>query len=385
MKIAGTLIAIALVIGALAGVATTTTTATPTKPVAPAPISKKPLIQVAILLDTSGSMTGLIDQARTQLWRVVNEFATAKRNGQAPDIHVALYEYGNDGLPAEKGYIRRILPLTTDLDKVSEELFALTTNGGSEYCGQVIDEATKDLGWSGSNDDLKVIFIAGNEEFTQGSVAYKGACQRAIAKGITVNTIYCGPKQDNIAVEWKDGATMADGSFMAIDQNAQVAHIAAPQDGEIERLGEQLNTTYIAYGQAGRAGADRQNAQDANSKTNVGANVSRMVTKASANYANSTWDLVDAKKEGKVDLEKIDPKDLPAEMQKMTPAQRKAHVEQKEKARAEIQAKIRKLDDERRKYVAEQMRKQPATASTLDKAVVGAVRSTGTKKGYTFQ
>src|SRR5256714_7472776 len=87
--------------------------------------AKKPAIQVAILLDTSNSMDGLIDQARTQLWRVVNEFATAKRNGQSPDLEVALYEYGNDGLPEEKGYIRRVLPLTTDLDKVSEELFAL--------------------------------------------------------------------------------------------------------------------------------------------------------------------------------------------------------------------------------------------------------------------
>jgi len=383
MKIAGTLIAIALVIAGIAGVATMT--ATPAKPVTPPAAPKKPLIQVAILLDTSGSMTGLIDQARTQLWRVVNEFATGKRDGQTPDIQVALYEYGNDGLPAEQGYIRRILPLTTDLDKVSEELFALTTNGGSEYCGQVIDEATKELSWSMSNDDLKVIFIAGNEEFTQGSVPYKGACQRAIAKGIAVNTIYCGAKQDTIAVEWNDGATLADGSFMAIDQNAQVAHVAAPQDREIELLGEQLNTTYIAYGQAGSAGAARQNAQDANSKINASANVSRMVTKASANYANSTWDLVDAKKEGKVDVEKLDPKELPAEMQKMTPAERRAYVEQKEKARTEIQAKIRKLDDERKKYVAEQMKNQPAAASTLDKAVVRAVRSNGTKKGYTFQ
>lgn len=379
MKLARTLFAIALTMAALTLVAHPTTPAV--RPLAP----KKPLIQVAILLDTSGSMSGLIDQARTQLWRVVNEFATAKRNGQNPDIHVALYEYGNDGLPAEKGYIRRILPLTTDLDKVSEELFALTTNGGSEYCGQVIDEATKGLSWSASNDDLKVIFIAGNEEFTQGSVSYKAACQRAIAKGIVVNTIYCGAKQDNIAVEWHDGASLADGSFMAIDQNVQVAHVAAPQDREIERLGEQLNTTYIAYGRAGREGAARQNAQDVNSKSHASATVQRQVAKASANYANSTWDLVDAKKEGKVDVEKIDPKDLPAEMQKMTLAERKAYVEQKEKARTEIQAKIRKLDDERKKYVAEQMKKLPAAASTLDKAVVGAVRSTGTKKGYTFQ
>src|SRR5213075_3096371 len=100
--------------------------------------TKKPVIQVAILLDTSGSMDGLIDQTRKQLWRVVNELATAKKDGHSPNLQVALYEYGNDAIPAENGYIRRVLPLTTDLDRVSEELFALLTNGGSEYCGQVI-------------------------------------------------------------------------------------------------------------------------------------------------------------------------------------------------------------------------------------------------------
>jgi hypothetical protein len=107
---------------------------------------KKPAIQMAILLDTSNSMDGLIDQARTQLWRIVNEFAAAKKGGVTPELDVALYEYGNNGLPAERGYIRQVLPFTTDLDRLSEELFALKTNGGEEYCGQVIAEATVGLG-----------------------------------------------------------------------------------------------------------------------------------------------------------------------------------------------------------------------------------------------
>lgn len=355
--------------------AATTTTAKPAKP----------LIQVAVLLDTSNSMDGLIDQARTQLWRVVNELATAKKNGVTPDLRVALYEYGNDTLPAAKGHIRRVLPLTADLDKVSEELFALKTNGGNEYCGQVIDEATKGLQWSASNADLKLIFIAGNEPFTQGTVDYKRACQRAIAKGIVVNTIFCGAKDEGINTEWKAGAELADGSFLTIDQNAKVADIPAPQDKEIATLGEQLNKTYIAYGKRGAEGLGRQSAQDQNLAYAPAANVQRQVAKASAGYSNVGWDLVDAKKEGVVDLEKIDPKELPPEMQKMTPAQRKAYVENTEKKRAEIQSKIRKLDAERKKYVAEQQKKLPKGATTLDKAVVTAVRDSGTKKGYKFQ
>ena len=111
-------------------------------------IEEKPLVQMAILLDTSGSMSGLINQARAELWAIVNEFIFAKRNGKEPELQVALYEYGKSSLPSKEGYIRMIVPFTTDLDKVSEELFALNTNGGSEYCGWVINEATQALEWT---------------------------------------------------------------------------------------------------------------------------------------------------------------------------------------------------------------------------------------------
>jgi len=347
-------------------------------------IPKKPVIQVAILLDTSGSMDGLIDQARKQLWRVVNELAIAKKGGHSPNLEVALYEYGNDGLKSEQGFIRRILPLTTDLDRVSEELFALRTNGGSEYCGQVIAKATKDLQWSQSADDMKLIFIAGNEEFTQGPIDFHSACKRAISQGIIVNTIFCGDKQVGISTHWKDGADLADGRYMSIDQNSQVADIPAPQDKEIATLGGELNKTYIGYGAAGKAGSARQNAQDANLAAAPAANVQRQVAKAQAVYSNSSWDLVDAAKEGSVDVGKLKEEQLPDEMKKMTPEQRKAYVAEKEKKRAEIQSKIKKLDEDRKKFVAQEMKKLPPATTTLDAAVISAVRDVGTKNGYKF-
>jgi hypothetical protein len=346
--------------------------------------TKKPVIQVAILLDTSGSMDGLIDQTRKQLWRVVNELATAKKDGHSPNLQVALYEYGNDGIPAANGYIRRVLPLTTDLDRVSEELFALRTNGGSEYCGQVIGVATKELAWSKSPDDMKLIFIAGNEEFTQGKVDFHTTCKAAIEKGIVVNTIFCGDKQEGIRTKWKDGADLADGRYMSIDQNQAVADVAAPQDKEIATLGAELNKTYLGYGASGAAGAARQGAQDANLAAAPAANVQRQVAKAQAVYSNTSWDLVDAMKEGTVDVSKMDAKDLPDEMKKMTPEQRKAYVAENAKKRADIQAKIKKLDAERQKYVAQEMRKLSPAANTLDEAVISAVRDVGTKQGYKF-
>jgi len=351
------------------------------------PPAKKPVIQMAILLDTSSSMDGLIDQARTQLWKVVNEFATSKRDGKAPDLQVALYEYGNDGLPSEGGWIRKILPFTTDLDKLSEELFALKTNGGTEHCGQVIGKAVKELAWSASNDDLKVIFIAGNEPFTQGAVDFKASCKAAITKGIVVNTVFCGEKQEGIDTQWKEGAELADGHYMNIDQNLRPPEIAAPQDAEITRLGTELNKTYLAFGAVGKAGSARQEAQDSNALAAApSVAVQRQVAKSQAQYSNSAWDLVDAKKDGTLDLDKVAVADLPPEMQKMTPAERKAYVDKKAQERAELQAKIQKLDEERKKFVADEMKKQANTgANTLDAAVITAVRDQGKKKGYTFQ
>ena len=146
-------------------------------------------VQLAILLDTSNSMDGLIEQTKTQLWKIVNEMARSKRDGKTINLYVALYEYGNDGLSSQEGYVRLVTSLTNDLDKISEELFKLKTNGGSEYCGTVISDAVKDLKWTKSNDDYKVIFIAGNEPFTQGSVDYKTACKNAISKGIIINSL----------------------------------------------------------------------------------------------------------------------------------------------------------------------------------------------------
>ena len=166
-------------------------------------------VQLAILLDTSNSMDGLIDQAKTQLWKIVNEMSRSKRNGISIGLNVALYEYGNDNLSSEKGYVRMVVPLTNDLDKISEELFRLKTNGGNEYCGTVISRAIKNLKWMKNNDDLKVIFIAGNEPFTQGDIDYKKACRDAISKGIIVNTIYCGEYDEGVQTNWKDGADLA--------------------------------------------------------------------------------------------------------------------------------------------------------------------------------
>jgi hypothetical protein len=343
------------------------------------------LIQVAILLDASNSMDGLIGQAKTQLWKIVNEFALAKRNGKTPRLEVAFYEYGKSSLPIAEGYIRQIVPLSTDLDRISDELFKLTTNGGDEYCGHVIRRAVDELSWSGSSRVMKAIFIAGNEAFTQGSVDYKKSCREAIAKGIVVNTIFCGSEREGINTKWKDGADLADGSFMNIDQNRAVVDIKAPQDSAIMALGRQLNATYIGYGSAGYARKELQEKQDRLAQSAAPAvMMQRSVAKASVSYENASWDLVDAKKEKKVDVARLEAEQLPEEMKAMKPQEREAYVEKKAAERAKLQSTISKLNEERRKYVAEEQKKTSAD-NTLDKAIISAVRKEAVKKGYRFE
>ena len=354
---------------------------------APMPLPKKPQVQLAILLDTSGSMQGLIDQAKGQLWKIVNEFLKAKQDGQTPEVQVALYEYGKSSLSPQSGWIRQIVPLSTDLDKISEELFALKTNGGDEYCGWVIKDAVAGLNWSDDPKVYRAILIAGNEPFTQGPVNYADSCKAAIAKGIIVNTIHCGPEAEGINTKWQDGATLADGKYMVIDHNRAVVHVEAPQDKEIARLGVELNKTYLVYGGEGRSAYERQARQDMNAMSLApasGATVQRAVSKSSVNYNNARWDLVDAAKDQNFKLAEVKKEELPAEMQKMSESERREFVEKKAAERAELQAKIQTLNTEREKFVATQ-RKQNAATNTLDVVVITAVREQAGKRSFKFE
>ena len=345
---------------------------------------EKNVVQLAILLDTSNSMDGLIDQAKNQLWKIVNEMARSKRDNQSINLYVALYEYGNDNLSADEGFVRLVSPLTNDLDKISEELFKLKTNGGSEYCGTVIAEAIKDLDWEKSNDELKVMFIAGNEEFTQGMIDYKKSCKEAISKGIIVNTIFCGDYDEGVRTFWKDGADIADGKYMNINQNEEIVHIEAPQDQELIELGAKLNDTYIGYGSYGDEYKLRQSEQDDNAG-NLAPEVlvERTVTKSGKQYKNESWDLVDAEKEGNVNIEELKDEELPEEMKSMTIEERKAFVETKAKEREEIQNKINKLDQERRKYIADKLAE--GNENTLDAAMLKIIREQAASKKYEFE
>lgn len=325
-------------------------------------------VQVAILFDTSGSMDGLIDQAKSRIWNIVNQISQLQYNGQQPILEIALYQYGNDGLPEAEHYIERILGLTSDLDVVSQKLFALSTNGGSEYCGAVIGRSLSDLSWSAHPSDLRMIYIAGNEPFNQGPVDFKLECKKAANRNIFINTIYCGDYQQGIREFWQDGSSCTQGDYFNIDSDKKIAYIATPYDDLITIYNDSLNTTYSGYGVTGSLRANSQKEEDANAvgQSSAVATERAIVKSKKGLYNNSSWDLVDGVDEGLVDLEKINDADLPAEFQGKTTEEKKALLEEKREDRNRYQSKIAEYARQREEYISVEMKKRAESGEETD-------------------
>jgi hypothetical protein len=353
---------------------------------APPVIEAAESIKLGLLLDTSSSMDGLINQAKSQLWNIVNKLASAESNGEKPRIEVALYEYGNDGLSAREGYIRQVSPFTENMDVISEKLFALTTNGGSEYCGQVIDNSLNQLDWEGSEKDLKLIVIAGNEEFTQGTVPYARTCINARDQGIVVNTIFCGNHEEGINMNWKTGADIAMGDYFSIDHNSVTVQIDSPYDEELAALNIELNGYYVYYGDQGRYNYDNNYAQDSNaSGLGKSSTNSRLKYKSENGFRGSSWDMTQLEDEElETTLEEVDKKTLPEEYQAMSNKQIAERVGEVKVKREAAQNQIADLMKKRDEYVTNQ-REVLGQENALESALLSSIERIGGEKGLDFE
>lgn len=349
-------------------------------------VSKDNKIQVALLLDTSNSMDGLIDQAKSRLWNIVNTLTTLKYNGQAPQVEIALYEYGNDGLQDEN-YIRQITPLTQDLDLVSEKLFALRTNGGSEYCGAVIRDAATNLKWDGNEKSMKLIYIAGNEAFDQGRISYKETVSGAKKKNIYTNTIFCGSRDEGIQTFWQNGASLGDGKYFNIDSDQKVIYIETPFDKRIYECNGLLNDTYISYGRKGSEMKSKQYIQDSNAESVSASNaVERAVSKSKKNaYKNDHWDLVDKVEKDKSYISSIREEELPDELKGKSKDEIQKIISQKSANRDKIQKEIEVLAKKRQEFIdAETKKRGSSDADDLGKAIEKSIAEIAKKNGYSF-
>lgn len=342
---------------------------------------KKPTIKVALLLDTSSSMDGLIDQAKAKLWSIINELSYAKCEHETPHLEIALYEYGNDKLEVSDNFIRQVIPFSADLDKISERLFSLTTNGGSEYCGTVIKSSIDELNWGKNDNDLNLIFIAGNEPFTQGKVDFNDAITDAIEKNVTVNTIFCGNYENGVRGSWKRGAIVGKGEYMNIDHNKKIIHIVTPYDDQIIILNRKLNKTYVYYGSEGEISYENQTTQDKNAmEMSEQVIVSRAVSKSKKIYNNAKWDLVDAVTEDEKAIEKVDKKQLPKELQEKSKDEIKKMIAKKTAKRKEIQKEIEELNKKRIQYLANN--KSNNKDDELESVMIKAIKKQAKSKNY---
>jgi von Willebrand factor type A domain len=342
-------------------------------------------VDVVLCLDVSGSMQGLIDSAKIKLWDIVNELARVK---PTPQLRVALYSYGHTTYDPKAGWVRKEIDLSTDLDEVSKKLNALTINGGEEYVARVCRDALVQQKWSQDKNALKLIFVCGNEPVDQDKeVHLKDVAQLAKEKGVVINTIYCNWNRPGEEAGWKQFSADANGKYAMIEHNQRVVQIETPYDKDLLKLNGQLNDTYVAYGRTGEAKKENQAAQDKNAAAAGGASAaSRVATKGGALYRNSDWCLVCRAMEQKdFDITKIPENELPEEMKKMKPEERKAFIEKKIAERKKVQDEIAEVGAKRAKYLAEESKKNASAADKqLDTALKAIIRDQAADKGITI-
>jgi hypothetical protein len=328
-------------------------------------------------------MDGLIGSAKAKLWDIVNDMAKVK---PAPNLRVGLYSYGNDNYDPKAGWVRKELDLTTDLDALYQKLFALTTRGGTELVARVCRDAVDQQKWSDERRALKIIFVCGNEPASQDHVvSLKDAADKAKAKGIIVNPIFCGIDNSPHAADWKTFAGLSGGRFASINQQRGVVAIATPMDKDLAELSVKLNKTYVVYGDRKNLEKQRnQVAQDSNA-ARAGAPVAaaRAASKASGLYRNEGWDIVDRmKRDPKFDINKIPEAELCDTMKKMTPEQRVKYVKEMAAHREALQKQIVDLSKKRDQYVAEQTKKNGSAADrAFDEALRKTLREQAESKG----
>lgn len=344
-----------------------------------------PTIQIGLLIDTSNSMDGLINQAKEQLWKIVNEVAKANKRKRGVTIEVGLFEYGKSSIPYYEGYLQMLAPFTRDLDRVSDELFRLRTNGGEEYAGKVILSAVNQFHWSNNKHDLKMLIIAGNEAFTQGDVPYRRAIEKARDYGVIVNTIFCGNAHEGRRTGWSHAAKIGGGKYFNINQNDRRVYVPSPYDDEIISLGNSLNDTYVNYGNRRYRKAKKANIykQDKNSRAMSKASyVERNLVKSKKQYAQKSSDMVSAYMAKESSIASIKKSELPDELKGKSKKEIRKIMERKKTKRVTLQKKIKKLERKRDSYLAKQ--KKTKKGKDLGSAIVKSVRKQAKEKGFRF-
>jgi Mg-chelatase subunit ChlD len=325
------------------------------------------LVEVCFVLDTTGSMSGLIDGAKKKIWTIANSVVAADSKAS---IRFALVAYRDRG----DSYVTKIVELTDDLDRIFAELQSFEAGGGGdtpESVNQALAEAVNKLDWSSDGQARKFIFLVGDcpphMDYSD-DVKYPRTCETAVRKNIIINTVQCGDDPSTTEI-WREIARRSEGSFVALEQSGGMVVIDAPQDKEIAELSVEIGKLSIPYG------SERQQ-QEVMMKNEAAATAPASVSAdraafnaASGKAIQGRGDLVSDWREKTIDLDKIDANELPVEMRKMTPEQRVAHLKKQAEDRDKLSARVNELSQARAAYIAEESRKRGTTPDAFDAKV----------------
>jgi hypothetical protein len=305
----------------------------------------QPVIELALCLDTSGTMTASIDAARLHLWGIVDDLS---RLEPTPRVRVALLTYGSVHNPRDSGWVRINTALTDDLDSVSRALFALQTGGSEEYVERAIHFAINQLDWSEGDQVLRLIFVLGDEEADQDpTIDPEDLATSAEDLEIAVHPVFAGRARGKDFETWRLLSEAVGVQVATLHSGEAPQGPATPVDTELATLGDQLSSTYVPFGEDAEEAAENQKLQDKNvAELGVSVAASRAITKAGPLYQGD-WDLVDAVDSGQVFLEDVPAASLPPRMRAMTPIERQDYVDEMIDRRRELRERIRELGAKR--------------------------------------
>ncbi|HMF19761.1 MAG TPA: vWA domain-containing protein [Gemmataceae bacterium] len=347
----------------------------------------RPRVEVVFCLDTTGSMSGLIDGAKQKIWSLCNQIAGGK---PTPEVKVGLVAYRDRG----DEYVTKVVDLSDDLDAVHAKLMDFVAAGGGdepESVNEALHDALHKINWSEDSGALRIIYLVGDApphmDYPQ-DIPYTVSCRQACEKGIIINTIQCGSIQSTTPI-WQAIAHKAEGRFVQIAQDGGVQTVTTPFDGRLAEINAALAKTAVAYGPApvraeqeyhfwvgleAARGPAVDMATPMSASAGAGGAVGTPMPCAAApcvasacadraGYCAKTGkvaalDLVDSIKEGKVRLEDVKTTDLPEEMQKLNLSERKAYLAKVEAERAKLQAEALELDRKRTDFISQELRRR---------------------------
>jgi Mg-chelatase subunit ChlD len=350
--------------------------------------SQNPKIDVVFVLDTTGSMSGLIQTAKEKIWSIATTMASAQ---PTPEIRIGLVAYRDRG----DQYVTKLVDLSNDLDSVYATLMDFEAGGGGdtpESVNEALYDAVHHMSWSEGEQAYQVVFLVGDAppHMDYNEVRYPQIVASAIEKGIVINTIQCGDIPTTVA-PWTQIASLAQGSFFQVEQAGGAVAYTSPFDDKIAELSAKLDDTRLYYGTEKEkermlqkvAAADKLEAL-ASVESRARRGVFNAAVGGTANLLGDN-ELVDAVASGEVELDELEPEALPEELKPMAPEAQRAYVAQLAGERADLKRQIQELSADRDGYIAKKVDEAGGMKDSLDLQLYEAVKEQAGKAGLEYE